>query len=485
MSDHGKRLWGGRFASAPTEEVLAFMAGRDVAAIRPCDEALVPYDLDGSTAHATMLMECGIIPAESGRRILDGLAAIRAAHDAGEFRLDPALEDVHTNVERELARRIGDEHAAYLHTARSRNDQVLLDMRLWERDVARAIAAEARGLAEVLIALGREHRADIMPGFTHHQHATVTSLGHVLLGFVGGLVRTVERMADWLGRFNRCPLGAVTGYGTTFAIDRECVAELLGFPAIEEVSLDPVQTRGEAEAELVSALELGVQHAASLAGSLILLSTTEFRCITIADGFSTGSSIMPQKRNPDSLEVIKARAASVVGCSAGLRALAGRSLFGYNREQQWSKYIVMDAVREGLPCFGILASVLQTMTVDADRMAALADRGFIGATPLTEALCQERGLAFRVAKTVVERAVALSVAAGSADRVSSEALMQALAEAELPIDVSSDDVRAWQSPELVLSRLTHAGSPGPEAVLAAAEALTPDDLHVVCFEYVR
>jgi argininosuccinate lyase len=471
MADETKRLWGGRFESAPTDEVLGFMAGRDVIAVPACDEMLVPYDIAGSIAHATMLAEVGIIPEESARRIVEGLEAIRRDREAGGFRLDPALEDVHTNVERELARRIGEDHAGHLHTARSRNDQVLLDMRLWERDAARCIAGEARHLAGVLLNLGREHRETLMPGFTHHQHATVTSLGHLLVGMVGGVIRTAERMADWLARFDRCPLGAVTGYGTTFPIDRRRVAELLGFPGVDEVSFDPVHTRGEAEAELVGALELGVLHVSSLAATLILLSTTEFGCITIADGFSTGSSIMPQKRNPDSLEVIKARAASVSGYSAGLRALPGRSIAGYNREQQWTKYMVMDAVREGEPCFGIMAAVLETMAVHREAMARLAGRGFIGATPLTEALCREHGLPFRAAKRIIERAVALSVESGSPDRVSSEALARALAEAEVDILPDAADVEQWQDPAAVLHQLTHAGSPGPDAVMEAASAL--------------
>lgn len=471
MPEDGKRLWGGRFAETPTAQVLSFMAGRDLASLPACDEVLIPYDIAGSLAHATMLMENGIIPVESARRILEGLAAIREAHRAGEFRLDPLLEDVHTNVERELARRIGEEHAGHLHTARSRNDQVLVDMRLWERDAAKAIATDARHLAEVLIELGREYRDAVMPGFTHHQHATVTSLGHVFLGFAGGVIRTVERCRDWLERFNRCPLGAVTGYGTTFPIDRARVAELLGFPAPDEVSLDPVHTRGEAEAELVGVLGLGVQHLASLAASLILLGTTEFSCVAIAEAYSTGSSVMPQKRNPDALEVIKARAASVSGYGAALRNLAGRSLFGYNREQQWTKYMTMDAVREGEPCFAVLSSVLVTLEVHRERLAELAGRDFVGATPLTEALCRERGLAFRSAKSVVERAVALSVASGSPDWVSPLSLRTALDEAHLSVEVSDEEIRMWQEPELVLRQLTHEGSPGPDAALAASEVL--------------
>jgi len=470
MAQDGERLWGGRFEEQPSEGILRFMAGRDVTGLPPCDEVLIPYDLATNRAHATMLGECGIIPAESARLILDGLAAIEAAHAAGEFRLDPALEDVHTNIERELARRIGEDHAAHLHTARSRNDQVLCDMRLWERDAAAGAVAEAGALAEALVDLACAHAETVMPGFTHHQHATITTFGHVLLGFVPGLVRTTERLREWRARFDRCPLGAVTGYGTTFPIDRLRVADLLGFSGVEESSLDPVQTRGEPEAELAGILELGLLHLAALAGSLITLATDEFGCIVIADAYSSGSSIMPQKRNPDSLEVVKARAATVSGLASALRALSARSLFGYNREQQWTKYLVMDAVREALPCFGAMSGVLSTMEVDAVRMRELAGRGFLGATPLVEALCSERGLAFRTAKRLVERAVATAAAKGL-ETVDGDSLRAAAGDAGLGLEVCDAEVAAWQEPERLLPRLSHTGGPAPAQTRAAAEAL--------------
>jgi argininosuccinate lyase len=309
-----------------------------------------------------------------------------------------------------------------------------------------------------------------MPGFTHHQHATVTTFGHVLVGFAPGLVRAVERLCEWHARFDRCPLGAVTGYGTTFPIDRLRVAALLGFRGVEESSLDPVQTRGEPEAELGGILELALLHLASLAGSLIVLATDEFGCIRVADAYSSGSSIMPQKRNPDSLEVVKARAAAVSGLTSALRALPGRSLFGYNREQQWSKYLIMDVVREALPCFGVVRGVLDTMEVRAERMRELAGRGFLGATGLVEALCTERGLAFRAAKKLVERAVAAATDKGL-DSVDGASLCAAADEAGLGLEVTHDEVVGWQDPERVLPRLSHIGGPAPEQLRAAAEAV--------------
>lgn len=465
-----KRLWGEMFAEQPSDEVVAFMAGRDVQGLPPCDEVLIPHDLAGSRAHATMLGEQGIIPAASAARILEGLARIGELYDAGEFRLEPRLEDVHSNVERKLAELIGDEDAAYLHTGRSRNDQVLLDMRLWEREAARDIARSASDLAEVLLELAREHRETAMPGFTHHQHATVATFGFVATGFAPGFLRCAERALEWLRRYGRCPLGAATGYGTTFPLRRERVAELLGFDGVEESALDTVHTRGEAECELVGLLEMGVAHAASLASSLILLSTDEFGAVRISDAYSTGSSIMPQKRNPDALEVIKARAAQVAGTAHGLRSLAGRSLFGYNREQQWSKYLVMDALREGAPCFGVLAGVLATMRVDRERLRALAMRGFVGATALVEALCQERGFAFRVAKSLVSRAVALSAEEGAVE-VLPGALARAAEEMELAAPCTPEETARWQSIEWTLERASHTGGPAPEAVDRTAESL--------------
>ncbi len=466
-----KRLWGEMFAEQPDDAVLAFMAGRDVVSVSPCDEDLIPYDLATNRAHATMLLECSIIPEESGQRILDGLEALAKRHAAGELHLDPALEDVHSNIERALADLIGDEHAGHLHTARSRNDQVLCDMRLWERDAADSIVAAAHRLAEALLALASTHTATVMPGFTHHQHATLTTFGHVLAGFAPGVIRCAERAAEWRARYNRCPLGAVTSYGTTFAINRARTAKLLGFDGVEESSLDSIHTRGEAEAELVGLLELGLAHLSSLSASLILLATPEFGCIRIADAYSSGSSIMPQKRNPDSLEVIKARAAAVTGCASALRSLMGRSLFGYNREQQWTKYLVMDAVREGLPCFDVLAGVLRTLSVRADRMRELTARGFLGATPLVELLCRERGLPFRTAKGVVSRAVALSSERGL-ESVAADDLRTALSEYSLSVEVPEAQMIEWQDPDSVLPRLAHVGGPAPESVRAMIAALT-------------
>jgi argininosuccinate lyase len=458
-----KRLWGEMFTDQPSAEVLAFMAGRDVQGLPPCDEVLLPYDLQGNIAHATMLTETGIIPEASGRSILKGLAQLAERCERGELTLDPALEDVHTNVERKLADLIGDEDAAHLHTARSRNDQVLCDMRLWERDVAAEIGSSARHVAETLLDLALEQRETAMSGYTHHQHATAATLGFVLAGFAPGFVRCAERASEWTARYNRCPLGAVTSYGTTFPICRERTAELLGFDGPEESALDSVHTRGEAECELVGLLELGVVHCSSLAASLIVLSTDEFGGLRIADAYSSGSSIMPQKRNPDALEVMKARAAAVGGAGQALRGLAGRSLFGYNREQQWTKYLVMDAVREGLPCFGVLAGVLTSMSVNPSRLRELATRGFLGATALVEALCQERALPFRIAKSLVSRAVALSSERGLAE-VSHEALAVACGEMGLSIEVCAESVRDWQEPERALTRAAHLGGPAPAAV---------------------
>jgi argininosuccinate lyase len=353
-----KRLWGKRFEKEPAALAEAFTSGRDVQGIAPADERLIPYDLWGSRAHVVMLAGQRIIPRRDARLLISGLKEIEKAWKGGKFRLDPSQEDVHSNVESWLIRRLGIEVGGKLHTARSRNDQVALDMRLYLRECALAFIFSLSSLIQILIRQAQKHREVITPGYTHHQPAQVTTLGHIWLSFGEAFSRDVGRFQDWYSRFNENPLGSMTGYGTSFPIDRHLSSKLLGFDRPCSNSLDPLQNRWEAEGELGFAVSAMMNHLSSMAQTLILFSTGEFGLMKLDDAYSTGSSMMPQKRNPDPLEVMKAKTSVAHGLLASLLSI-GKALFlGYNRDTQWTKYLIMDLVDECLSAPRLMGEII-------------------------------------------------------------------------------------------------------------------------------
>jgi argininosuccinate lyase len=303
----------------------------------------------------------------------------------------------------------------------------------------------------VLVKRAGSDRGIIMPGYTHHQPAQVTSLGHMWLAFAEALVRDGERFREWYHRFNRNPLGSMTGYSTSFGIDRILTSKILGFDGPCENSLDPIQNRWEAEAELGFAVTVMMNHLSSLAETLILLSTEEFGMLVLDDSFCSGSSMMPQKRNPDPLEIIKAKASVAQGIIVSLTSI-GRSLFlGYNRDTQWTKYLIMDLMDECLPAVEVMSGIIDSLKIKEERMAILATKGFIGAPDLVEKLVQDGNLPFRKAKIIVERAVRYTEAAGM-DQVSSAALGKALEEEESSLKISERFVQETQEPEFIVSQ---------------------------------
>ena len=352
-----------------------------------------------------MLARQRIIPRRDARLMISGLKEIEKAWEKGKFKLDPSQEDVHSNVEAWLVKRYGIEVGGKLHTARSRNDQVALDIRLYLRDVGLQFITGLSSLVEVLLRQARKHQGVMGPGYTHHQPAQVTTLGHIWFSFAVAFSRDLQRFQDWYGRFNENPLGSMTGYGTTFPIDRRLTSKLLGFDGPSASSLDPIQNRWEAEADLGFAATAMMNHLSSLAQTLILFSTGEFGLVRLDDAHTTGSSMMPQKRNPDPLEVMKAKASVVQGLLSSLLSI-GKALFlGYNRDTQWAKYLVMDLVDECLPAPELMGEIILSLKVDRKAMATRAGRGFIAAPELVEQIVQEWKVPFRQAKGAVERAI--------------------------------------------------------------------------------
>ena len=267
------KLWGGRFEELPSKEMVDFLSGRDVKGIPPCDERLIPYDLWGNRAHVLMLCHQGIQSKQDGKKILRGLREIEALHQKGKFRLEASKEDVHSNIESFLIERLGIETGGKVHTGRSRNDQIVLDMRLYLRDQVLEFVEGLIFLMESLLERAGEHRSTIMPGYTHHQHAVATTFGHLLLSYVEAHVRDVQRFTHWFDLFNKNPLGAAAGYGTTFNLDRELTSKLLGFDGPAENVTDPITQRWEPEAELAYDVAVMMDHLSTMAQTLILFVT--------------------------------------------------------------------------------------------------------------------------------------------------------------------------------------------------------------------
>jgi argininosuccinate lyase len=460
-----EKLWGGRFNVLPSQEIIRFLSGRDVRGISPCDERLIPYDLWGSRAHALMLCRQRILSIQEGKKILKGLREIEALYQKGRFHLDASKEDVHSNIESFLIERIGMGAGGKIHTGRSRNDQIALDMRLYLRDQALDFVEGTIALNEALLQRAEEQGTTLMPGFTHHQHAMATTFGHLLLAFGEGLHRDAQRCVNWFGLFNKNPLGAGAGYGTSFKLDRLLTSTLMAFDGPTENVTDPITQRWEPELELAHAVGVMMNHLSTMAQTLILLSTREFGMVRLDDRHCSGSSMMPQKRNPDSLEVIKAKAAFAHGIVINLLSVGKNLFMGYNRETQWTKYWIMDLVEESRPALSVMAEVITLLQVNQDRMLEQARKDFVGATALMEWLVQSRNLPLRVAKRVTERAVNYSEREGL-EEISHASLHRALREMKIDFPITNREVKSIQSPEemLVRARAHSAGTPSERKV---------------------
>jgi argininosuccinate lyase len=458
-----ERLWGGRFEELPSKEMVEFLSGRDVRGIPPCDERLIPYDLWGDRAHVLMLCRQGILSKEDGKRILKGLKEIETLHQKGRFRLDASKEDVHSNIESYLIERVGIESGGKVHTGRSRNDQIVLDMRLYLRDQALEFVEGVVLLIVILLQKAEEHRSTVMPGYTHHQHAVPTTFGHLLLSFAEALDRDATRFMHWFDLFNKNPLGAAAGYGTSFNLDRQLTSKLMGFDGPTENVTDPITQRWEPETDLAYDAAVMTDHLSTMAQTLILLSTREFNMVRLDDRHCTGSSIMPQKRNPCSLEAIKAKTSFVHGMVVSLLS-AGQALFiGYNRDTQWTKYWIMDLVDESKPALSIMTDILRLLQVNKTEMLRQAQEEFLGATALMEWLVRHGSLPMRKAKMVMEKAVKYSEKEGKG-MVSYKSLEKALKEMKVDISITEREVEKIQRPERILAQALSIGAPSEKRV---------------------
>ena len=386
------RLWGGRFATDSDEQVAAF--GRSI----EIDVELALDDLDGSIAHVRGLGRAGILSDAEVTVLLDGLADLRREVESGELGWDPALEDVHLNLEAALIERLGPV-AGKLHTGRSRNDQVATDLRLWTR---RAIDRLDRGLLafeDALVGLAERDGDAILPGTTHTQPAQPVLLGHHLLAYVEMAERDRGRLADARRRLNLSPLGSGALAGAGYPLDREATASDLGFDGVTANSLDAVGDR-DFVVETLAAVALGMVHLSRLAEEIAWWSNPRFGFVRVADAYSTGSSMMPNKRNPDPAELIRGRTAAAIAAVTGVLALLKGLPLGYHRDLQEDKPPLFRAIATCEASLAVMTGLIATIAVDRDRMADAAADGYTTATTLADALVR-RGVPFRVAHQVV------------------------------------------------------------------------------------
>ncbi|MGA2951876.1 MAG: argininosuccinate lyase [Caulobacteraceae bacterium] len=393
----GHSLWGGRFSAKPAEAMQAINVSIDV------DKRLAAEDLEGSRAHAAMLAAVGVLSADDERAIQDGLARIETEIADGVFPFRAEFEDIHMNVEARLAELIGPA-AGRLHTARSRNDQVALDFRLWVRAACDTAGGALKDLQRALLGQAEVHAASLMPGFTHLQSAQPVTFGHHLMAYVEMFGRDAGRFADARARANESPLGAAALAGTSFAIDRHMTAAALSFAAPMANSLDAVSDRDFA-LEALSAASICAIHLSRLAEEIVLWTTPQFGFVVLSDAFTTGSSIMPQKRNPDAAELVRAKAGRILGALTSLTVVLKGLPLAYGKDMQEDKAPTFEAFDALFLALIAMTGMITDLTVNRERMAAAAGAGHATATDLADWLVRAAGLPFREAHHVVGRAV--------------------------------------------------------------------------------
>ena len=447
MNDN--KTWSGRFNEPVSELVKKYTGSIDF------DKRLAKWDIQGSLAHARMLQQSGVLSEDDVVAIQQGMQEILEDITKGTLEWSLDLEDVHMNIERRLTDKIGDA-GKRLHTGRSRNDQVATDIRLWLRDEISTIQDLIRDLQAALVDLAEQHAEVVMPGFTHLQVAQPVSFGHHMLAYVEMLGRDHERMVDCRKRVNRMPLGSAALAGTTYPIQRELTAELLGFEQICQNSLDAVSDRDFA-LEFTAAASLVMVHLSRLSEELILWMSPRFSFIDIADRFCTGSSIMPQKKNPDVPELVRGKSGRVIGHLTGLMMLMKSQPLAYNKDNQEDKEPLFDTVDTLIDTLRIYADMMRGVTVKPDNMRAAVMQGFATATDLADYLVK-KGMPFRDSHEVVAQAV----------RYADE---QGVDLSELPLavlqgfsDLVADDVYQVLTPEGSLNARNHLGGTAPEQV---------------------
>lgn len=450
------QLWQGRFQKALDPKTNDFNSSIAF------DSRMYKEDIDGSIAHATMLCAQEIISPDDLAKIVDGLNAIKTEIENGTLEIDPNSEDIHTFVEGELTNRIGSA-GKRLHTARSRNDQVALDIRLYLRHECDSVYELVTNLIDVICKKAKEYSNAVMPGYTHMQRAQPITFGHHLLAYAEMLLRDCERLADAKARMNYCPLGSCALAGTTYNIDRNMTSEALGFTAPMPNSLDGVSDRDFCM-ELASVLSILMVHLSRFSEEIILWCSWEFKFVELDDAFSTGSSIMPQKKNPDITELIRGKSGRVFGDLTTLLTMMKGLPLAYNKDMQEDKEAIFDAFDTAKICLTTFIPMLETMTAIPENMRKAAAGGFINATDCADFLVG-KGLPFRDAYKATGEIVALCIKKG----LTLETLP--LEEYKKICDLFDDGVYEAINLDKCVNGRTSFGGPAPQNVLKQAERI--------------
>lgn len=449
------KLWKGRFKKEADPKTNDFNSSISI------DSRMYKEDIDGSAAHAKMLGKQGIIPQSDSEKIIAELAKIKSDIETGALAIDPDAEDIHTFIEGELTARIGDA-GKRLHTARSRNDQVALDIRLTLKKECAELKTLLTQLTTVLCQKAEQYSETIMPGYTHMQRAQPITFGHHLLAYAEMLLRDISRLDDAAQRMNIMPLGSGALAGTTYPLDREYTAQLLGFDGISHNSLDGVADRDFC-AELAFVCSMTMVHLSRLCEEIILWCSWEFKFIELDDAFATGSSIMPQKKNPDIAELIRGKSGRVIGDLTALLTMLKGLPLAYNKDMQEDKEAVFDAVDTLKLCVTPLIPMLETMTVYGENMRKAAAGGFINATDCADWLVAEKNVPFRDAYKITGELVALCIEKGE----TLETLP--LEEYQKVCDKFDSGIYGAISLEKCVNERKVVGGPAPENVKAEAQ----------------
>ena len=461
MSD---KLWEGRFAEKMDKSVETFTSSIDV------DKRLFSYDIQGSIAHCRMLAKVSIITEEEADELVKGLEKIRNDIEQGKFEFTDSLEDIHMHIETKLAEEIG-KTAKKLHTARSRNDQVALDVRMYLRDATHQAIRLLFELRQVLVELAKEHVDTILPGYTHLQRAQPVLLSHHLMAYYEMFKRDTERFMDSMKRTDVMPLGSAALAGTTYPIDRNHTAELLNFARVSENSLDSVSDR-DFVLEFMSAASICMVHISRLSEELVLWSSAEFGFIELPDAFATGSSIMPQKKNPDVPELARGKTGKVFGNLMALLTIMKSLPLSYNRDMQEDKQPLFETVDVIHTCIDIYIKMLPKITVKKEAMYRATVSGYLNATDLADYLVS-RGMNFREAHSCAGKAVSYALSENKELHELSLEQLQAFS------SLIENDVFHDLTPEVMVARRTSAGGTSKQNVLSAigaAEKELSDDI---------
>ena len=451
-----EKMWAGR-----TEGVVSKIADDFNSSIH-FDARMYRQDIKGSMAHATMLAACGILTNEERDTILDGLQGILEDLESGALEIDPNAEDIHMFIEAVLTSRIGDA-GKRLHTARSRNDQVALDIRMYLRDEISEIKGQVLELIDAICEQAEKNRDAIMPGYTHLQRAQPITMAHQLLAYAMMLKRDIGRLTDCAARMNDSPLGSCALAGTTYATNRMMVADALQFSGITENSLDGVSDRDFC-VELLSALSLIMMHLSRFSEEIILWSSWEFRFVELDDAYTTGSSIMPQKKNSDMAELVRGKTGRVYGDLMGTLTMLKGLPLAYNKDMQEDKESVFDAVDTVKMCLAVFAPMIRTMRVKKENLYAAAQKGFLNATDLADYLTK-KGMPFRTAYKAVGQLVGKCVAEGKTLETVT------LDEYKAVSELFEEDLYGEISLETCVSKRISAGGTGPESVDAQIRSI--------------